>query len=108
MQAETERCGLEFVAEVFADRAYLEDGSLVPRGREDALIEDPVLAVRQALEMVRESRVITVSGRVIQVVADSICIHGDGRQAFKFAHAIHEALVDQGILIRSPGQAGVF
>ncbi len=103
MQAEAERCGLRFINETFSDRTYQEDGSLTPRTRPDALIGDPALAVRQVLDMVREGRVMMTSGRFIALVSGTICIHGDGFHALAFAKAIHEALVNSGILIKAPG-----
>ena len=94
MKEQAERCGLRFAGEIFADRSYLEDGSLRPRTEPGALIEDPVLAVRQVLGM--------ISGAADTVRADTVCIHGDGPHAFSFAQTIHAALLQQGIAIRPP------
>jgi UPF0271 protein len=81
-----------FVAEGFADRRYLPDGSLVPRGRPDAFIEDPEEAVRQAEWLLRDRGVQT------------LCVHGDHPQALAFVRALREALQRQGIAVR-PFQA---
>ena len=84
--------GLKTKSEVFADRTYQEDGSLTPRSQANALIHDTSDAVAQALQMVLKKTVITVSGKTIPVIADTVCIHGDSAQAVTFAKAIHAAL----------------
>ncbi|HXG08541.1 MAG TPA: 5-oxoprolinase subunit PxpA [Gemmataceae bacterium] len=84
---------LPFVAEGFADRRYLPDGSLVPRSRPDAFVEDPAEAVRQVEWLLREKGVQT------------ICVHGDNPQALTFVRRLREALTRQGIAIR-PFQVG--
>jgi UPF0271 protein len=77
-----------FVAEGFADRRYLPDGSLVPRSRPDAFIEDPEEAVQQALVLFRQRGVRT------------LCVHGDNPQALEFVRRLRDALTRQGISIR--------
>ena len=84
--------GLKTQSEVFADRTYQDDGNLTPRSQANALIHDASEAVAQALQMVLKKTVITVSGKTIPVIADTICIHGDSAQAVAFAKAIHAAL----------------
>ena len=81
MQEEADRCGLRFVHEVFADRGYEEDGSLTPRGKPHAMIDDPVLAATRALTLIRDGRVMVTSGAIIRLPAETICIHGDGAHA---------------------------
>src|SRR5262249_20940666 len=90
--------GLTPVAEGFADRGYLADGSLVPRDRPDALRgEDD--AVRQAILIAHEGAVVAVDGRRIAVAADSICVHGDSPGAEAIARRIAESLRNAGIEI---------
>lgn len=89
---EARRLGLKTKSEVFADRTYQDDGSLTPRSQSNALIQDTKQAVAQALQMVHNKTITTVSGKTIPVIAETICIHGDGKQAVAFAKAIHEAL----------------
>lgn len=79
---------IPFIAEGFADRRYLSDGSLVPRGRPDAFVEDPDEAVAQAQWLLRDRGVRT------------LCVHGDNPQAVQFVRALREALHRQGIEIR--------
>lgn len=93
--------GLTTAHEVFADRTYLEDGSLTPRSRPDALIEDEDKAAQQALKMIQQGTVATISGKIIHVKADTICLHGDGKHAHAFCTKIHEQLKKQGIVIQA-------
>jgi UPF0271 protein len=78
-----------FVAEGFADRRYLPDGSLVPRSRPDAFVEEPAEAVRQAEWLLRDKGVRT------------LCVHGDNEQAIAFVRALREALTGRGFTIRA-------
>ena len=91
--------GLKTVNEVFADRTYKDDGSLLPRNKPGALIEDTDKAVAQVLEMVKDGKVTSVSGKKIPIVAETVCIHGDGAHAVEFAKAINQALKKEGIEI---------
>lgn len=100
--SEAKAIGLATASEVFADRIYQDDGSLTPRSQPKALIEDADKAVQQVLQMIKEGTVTTVSGKTIPIVAETICIHGDGEHAVEFAKAIHESLVKNSILISSP------
>jgi UPF0271 protein len=77
-----------FVAEGFADRRYLPDGSLVPRGRPGAFVEDPAEAVRQAQRLLRDQDVRT------------LCVHGDNPQALAFVRALRAALAAEGFDVR--------
>lgn len=90
--SEAKNLSLKVANEVFADRTYQDDGSLTPRSRPDALIEDPHQCIQQVMQMVKEGTVTTTSGKSIPIVADTICIHGDGKHAVSFAKKIHEAL----------------
>ena len=84
--------GVKTVSEVFADRSYQDDGRLTPRSEPGALINDTNKAVQQVLQMIKEGTVTTVSGKVIPIVAETICIHGDGEHAVEFAKAIRDAI----------------
>ena len=83
---------LQTASEVFADRTYQDDGSLTARSQPDALIEEAGKAVKQVLQMIKEGTVTTVSGKTIPIIAETICIHGDGKHAVEFAKAIHDAM----------------
>ena len=84
--------GLRVAREAFADRAYLPDGSLVPRGRPGSIILDPGEAAAQALRIVREARVRALDGTDVPISADTICLHGDGPGAVAFARRLRAAL----------------
>jgi UPF0271 protein len=92
--------GLTTCAEVFADRSYQDDGSLTPRTSAGAMIGDPRQAVEQVLMMVKEGRVRTMSGQLIDIKADTICIHGDTPGAVTYARAVREGLESAGIHIQ--------
>lgn len=96
-----ERAGLRAVAEVFADRGYQADGSLVPRSQPGALIHDTGEAVARTLRMVREGVVQAVSGETVPLQAQTVCLHGDGPHALAFARALHSALREAGITLRA-------
>jgi len=92
---EAKALNLQTASEVFADRTYQDDGSLTPRSQPHALIEDTDLAVAQVQQMIREGTVTTVTGNIIPIVAETICIHGDGQHAVEFAKAIYHSLKGQ-------------
>jgi len=89
---EAQKLGLKTKSEVFADRTYQEDGTLTPRSQPNALINNSKQAIEQALQMIYKKTVTTISGKIIPVVAETICIHGDGVHAVEFAKAIYETL----------------
>lgn len=93
--------GLVTASEVFADRIYQDDGSLTPRVQPNALITDTDASVAQVLQMIKTGTVTSVSGKVIPVVAETVCLHGDGVQAVEFAKAINGALKAEGVLIEA-------
>ena len=79
-------------SEVFADRAYLPNGRLVPRSRPGALITDPASAAAKALRIVRDHVVTSVEGTEVPLEADTLCLHSDTPNALNIARAIHAAL----------------
>lgn len=89
--------GLRCTQEVFADRAYEEDGSLMDRRKAGAVIEDEELAVRRVIRMVKEGNVEAVTGKVIPLKPDSVCVHGDSPQALLFVKKIRAALEAAGV-----------
>ncbi|AOY92074.1 hypothetical protein BKK79_09925 [Cupriavidus sp. USMAA2-4] len=93
--------GLRVKEEVFADRGYNPDGSLVKRGTPGALHEDEAVALDQTLTMVREQRVRAIDGSWVPIRAETVCLHGDGAHALAFARRIRERLGAEGIAIRA-------
>ncbi len=96
-----EKCGLRTASEVFADRAYNDDGSLVNRKLPGAVIHDMQTAVERAVKMAKEGKVISINGREIAIKADSICVHGDNEKAIEMVQNIRKALEAAGIEVRS-------
>lgn len=92
-----QKSGLKTAGEVFADRAYMEDGSLVPRTQPGAMIEEEDEAIKRVLKMVQNGTVTAITGEEIPVKADSVCVHGDGEKALLFVQKIKKALDEAGI-----------
>ena len=93
--------GLRTAMEVFADRAYEEDGTLVNRRKEGAMITDENEAIVRVIRMVKEKKITAITGKDIDIQADSVCVHGDGAKALAFVEKIREAFVKEGIQISS-------
>ena len=91
--------GLPVAREVFADRAYMPDGSLMPRSMEGAVIHDEELAISRVVRMVKEHKVEAADGKDIEIIPDSICVHGDNVSALAFVTQIRKALMAEGVEI---------
>lgn len=94
--------GLRVASEVFADRTYQRDGSLTPRSEPGALIRDAHAAVAQVLRMLREGVVRATDGTDIPIVADTVCVHGDGPAPVEFVQRLRAGFVAAGIKVRTP------
>ena len=93
--------GLPVANEVFADRGYRPDGSLVPRGTPGAMIEDEDEAIARVIRMVTEGKVTANDGTDIAIQADSVCVHGDGPKALAFVEKIGAALQVAGVELKA-------
>ncbi|MDR2267787.1 MAG: 5-oxoprolinase subunit PxpA [Christensenellaceae bacterium] len=89
--------GLRSAKEVFADRAYEDDGSLVARSKPGAMITNEDEAIERVISMIKNRKVKTVTGKEITMIADSVCVHGDGQKALAFVTKIRDALTKSGI-----------
>jgi UPF0271 protein len=96
------KANLRVAGEVFADRGYSDDGTLAPRDKPGGMIEDAQKSVKQALAMVEEGYVTSLSGKRIPVAADTLCLHGDQPGAVAFAKEIRKAFSDRGIQLGAP------
>jgi 5-oxoprolinase (ATP-hydrolysing) subunit A len=96
-----ERAGLRTASEVFADRAYRCDGTLVPRAQPGAVIHDEEAVVRRVIAMVRDGTVTADDGTRVPLRADTICVHGDTPGAAQLAGRMRAALQDAGIHVRA-------
>ncbi|QQK74776.1 LamB/YcsF family protein [Salicibibacter cibarius] len=97
------KVGLKTGSEVFADRTYQEDGTLTSRREANALIEDAGLAGEQVTRMIEEGKVHAQQGKDVDILAETVCIHGDGPHALAFAKSIREKIENAGIGIRPIG-----
>jgi len=88
--------------EVFADRGYADDGTLAPRDKPGGMIVDPARSVKQALGMIEEGYVTSLSGKRVPVAADTLCLHGDQPGAAAFAVALRTAFRERNISVAAP------
>lgn len=96
---EAEKIGLTAKAEIFADRAYMDDLSLVPRSMPGAMITDENIAIGRCVRMVKEGKVTALSGKELDIKGDTLCVHGDGPKALAFVQKIRKAFEQEGIAI---------
>ena len=92
--------GCKWVAEIFADRVYNDDGTLVDRSSPSALIRDAKVAGPRIAQMIKEKAIITNSGKRIKTRIDTVCVHGDTPEAINIAKSVAYALKDAGIILR--------
>ena len=89
--------GIRYASEVFADRAYEEDGTLVARSKPGSMITDENLAIDRVIRMAKEGKVTAITGKDVSIKADSVCVHGDGAKALEFVKKISARLKEEGI-----------
>lgn len=92
--------GCNWAGEIFADRAYNDDATLVDRSLPGAVIHDAALAGARMVDMVKAGAIITESGKHIPSRIDTICVHGDNEQAVALARAVKAGLIEAGIDVR--------
>ncbi|MEU9631281.1 LamB/YcsF family protein [Streptomyces luteogriseus] len=95
------KAGLPVVAEAFADRAYTDAGTLVPRTLEGAVVTDPDAVVERSLGLARSGEVVSHTGTRIEVRARSLCLHGDTPGAVDLARRVRERLAASGIRVEA-------
>jgi len=93
--------GLKYANEVFADREYNPDGTLVSRNLPGSMICDKSIAVSRVIRMVTEGKVIAINGEDMDITVDSICVHGDNPEAIEFVRLIKEGLLRAKVEIKS-------
>ena len=99
-----EDLGLRVGREIFADRALNTDGTLVSRSKEGSVIHDIQEVVDRSLRMVTEGKAGAISGEVIEVEADSLCLHGDTPGAVDMAQALKQALLAEDVEVTPLGE----
>lgn len=92
-----QQIGLRVASEVFADRALNPDGTLVPRSQPGAVIKDLEKVIAVSLKMVLEGKAVAVTGKEIQIRADTICLHGDTPGAVELARNLRERIDAAGV-----------
>jgi UPF0271 protein len=102
MMARARNLGVRAVGEAFADRGYSDDGTLAPRNIPGGMIEDEAKSVAQALAMVRDGYVTSLSGKRVPVAPATICLHGDQPGAVAFAKALRAAFKSNHIEVKAP------
>jgi UPF0271 protein len=102
MMSAVKKLGVPVLGEVFADRGYSDDGTLAPRDKPGGMIEDKAKSVQQALAMVEDGYVTSLSGKRIAVAADTLCLHGDQPGAAAFALAIRKAFAERKFSVAAP------
>ncbi len=95
--------GLPFVEEAFADRAYTDEGSQVSRKLAGSVIHDINEVVARVMRMVTDKTVVSISGNVVPIQAQTICVHGDTPGAVDMVKAIRAALENEKIALRAFG-----
>ncbi|MET8904621.1 5-oxoprolinase subunit PxpA [Streptomyces sp. NPDC004538] len=93
--------GLPAVPEAFADRAYTDQATLVPRGQEGAVVTEPDAVVARSVELARSGTVTARSGAVVTVRARSLCVHGDTPGAVDLARRVRERLEASGVRVEA-------
>ncbi len=103
MEEVAQELGANYAAEIFADRAYNDDATLVDRSKPGAVIHDPDHASSRIVDMVQAGAIITESGKQIETRIDTICVHGDNAEAVALARAVREGLEGAGISVAQFG-----
>ena len=99
MEKAGKKLNLKVAAEIFADRNYEDDGNLVSRKKNNAMITDPEIAKKHVIKMVENQALNCYSGKQIPCDIDSICVHGDGKTAVNTAKQIREGLIKSGVTL---------
>ena len=95
--------GLRVAEEFFTDRNYTDEGKLVNRREPNAMIRDEQVAIERVKQVIRDGAILSVTGRLIELHADTICVHGDSPTALAFVSRIRAALQEDGIVIKPVG-----
>ena len=94
-----EEMGVKVAHEVFADRAYNPDGTLVPRSNPGAVIHDKKEIAERVISMVKDGGVEAINGEWVELKVDTICVHGDNPKAVEIAAHVRKALEGEGVKV---------
>tara|TARA_Y100000310_G_scaffold49907_1_gene46080 strand:- start:158 stop:799 length:642 start_codon:yes stop_codon:yes gene_type:complete len=101
MEKAGKKLGMKTATEIFADRNYEDDGNLISRSKNNAMITNPEVAKKHVIKMIENQALNCYSGKQIPCEIDSICVHGDGKNAVSTAKEIKEGLIESGIILKS-------
>ena len=101
MEIAAKKLNMKIACEIFADRNYEDDGNLVSRSKDHALITDPEVAKKHVLSMVKNQALNCYSGKQIPCEIDSVCIHGANQSSLATAKSIRENLMSNGLTLKS-------
>ncbi len=101
MEIAGRKLDMKIACEIFADRNYEDDGNLVSRSKNHALITDPEIAKKHVLRMFKNQSINCYSGKQIPCKIDSVCIHGDNESSLATAKAIKENLINNGLELKA-------
>ena len=99
MEKAGKKLGMRIAAEIFADRNYEDDGNLVSRSKKNAMILDPEVSKKHVVKMIENQSLNCYSGKQIPCEIDSICVHGDGKNAVRTAKQIKEGLINASVTL---------
>ena len=99
MEKAGKKLGMKIAAEIFADRNYEDNGNLVSRSKDNAMITDPEIAKKHVIKMVETQALNCYSGKQIPCEIDSVCVHGDGKTAVNTAKQIRNGLIKSGVTL---------
>ena len=102
MELAAQQSGIQFVAEGFADRAYTNTRTLVPRNVAGAVISDVAVMLDRALQMLKQQLVTAITGETIQLRIDTLCLHGDHANAKQTAQFLRQGLQQAGFSVQAP------
>jgi UPF0271 protein len=100
MEKAGKKLEMKTATEIFADRNYEDDGNLVSRSKDNAMITNPEIAEKHVIKMVKNQALNCYSGKQIPCEIDSICVHGDGESAVSTAKKIKVGLIKSGIILK--------
>ena len=100
MELAGKKLNMKIACEIFADRNYEDDGNLVSRSKDNALITNPDIAKKHVLKMVKNQALNCFSGKKIPCKIDSVCIHGDNESSLATAKSIKDNLISNGLELK--------
>ena len=100
MEKAGKKLGMKVAVEIFADRNYEDNGNLVSRLKDNAMIIDPEIARKHVIKMVQNQAINCYSGKQISCEIDAVCVHGDGSSAINTAKQIREGLTKSGVTLK--------